>query len=329
MTKLELKNGSIIYCLPAGKTGAFIRGFTADFIIADEAARIPNEVFVSIEPMLLAQKKLRGTGWMILLSTPTTKDTYFYQCCKDPDFLEIHVTSEQCGRLNKKDLKKKKARLTAMEYAQEYLGEFTEGFSRYFQEQVIKRCPKIESWSLEQKKLGANYYLGVDVARFGKDSNAFVVAEIEEKKIRIVYAGITRRKELTDTAGRVWELNSKFNFKKIYIDGTGVGGGVVDILKEKMPRFKIVETNAITRVISGDKNAKTLKEDLYSTALINMENGRVELLQDKNLIFSLRGITFDYTSSGNLKIYGHEDHLAEAFVRACYGIKEHRKFLLM
>ena len=38
LTRILLKNGSRIYSLPAGRTGYFIRGFTIDMLIADEAA---------------------------------------------------------------------------------------------------------------------------------------------------------------------------------------------------------------------------------------------------------------------------------------------------
>ena len=39
-TRIDLKNGSTIHCVPTGKTGAFIRGYTIDLLIADEAAYI-------------------------------------------------------------------------------------------------------------------------------------------------------------------------------------------------------------------------------------------------------------------------------------------------
>ena len=46
LTKIILTNGSKIYSLPAGRTGYFIRGFTIDLLIADEAAYIPETVWI-------------------------------------------------------------------------------------------------------------------------------------------------------------------------------------------------------------------------------------------------------------------------------------------
>ena len=327
-TRIKLKNGSTIYCLPTGKTGAFIRGYTADFIIADEASRIPDPVFVAIEPMLLVARKARGTGWMIALSTPTDKDTWFYEACHDPDFLELHVTADKCSRLSKKDLLKKKKKLSTLEYAQEYLALFIEGFRRYFKDYVIKRCVKI-SWVKSELDRTKQYFLGVDVARFGRDDNAFVVAEIHKKKVRIVHAEVSNRKDLMDTAGKIITLDLIFNFKKIYIDATGVGGGVVDTLREGILKYKIVETNNAAREIAGKKLTRTLKEDMYSTALIAMEQGNLELLDYKPLIKSLKAMSFDYGSTGNLKIFGKPSHLAEAFVRAVYNIKDYKRFFII
>ena len=333
MTRIRLKNGSEIYCLPTGKTGAYIRGFTIDFFIPDEAARIPNEVFIAVEPSLLASKKKRNLGWIIALSTPKGAEGWFYDVCHDKDFLQIHITSEKCKRLSQKELKKKKKKLTALQYGQEYLAEFIEGFRRYFKDAILKKLNYIDTWSLDQKDRSAKYFLGVDVARFGRDDNAFVVAEIKDKNIKIVKAEVSNRKDLMDTAGKIIELDKKFNFFKIYIDATGVGGGVVDVLREDYANVgikrKIVETHNISRQIAEDKTIKTLKEDMYSNCLIQMENQRVTLLNDKALLFSLKSISFDYTSFGTLKIFGKSTHLTEALVRACWGIKYYKRFFVL
>ncbi len=123
-TKIELKNGSKIYCLPAGKSGIFIRGYTIDLLIADEAPYIPEPVWVAIKPMLAVAIKRSNFGWQILLGTPFGKGGYFYDCTDDEDFRQWHVSSEQCNRIDKKFLLKEKKKLTKMEYAQEYIEEY-------------------------------------------------------------------------------------------------------------------------------------------------------------------------------------------------------------
>src|SRR3990167_1473953 len=69
LTRIVLRNGSRILCLPAGKTGVFIRGFTVDLLIADEAAYIPEVVWNSVIPMIAVSRQTRGFGHIFLLST--------------------------------------------------------------------------------------------------------------------------------------------------------------------------------------------------------------------------------------------------------------------
>ena len=86
LTKIKLTNGSTIYSLPAGRTGYFIRGFTIDLLIADEAAYIPETVWNAVIPMIAVSRKARGMGYIILLSTPFGKGGYFYNSFTDKDF---------------------------------------------------------------------------------------------------------------------------------------------------------------------------------------------------------------------------------------------------
>ena len=74
--------------------------------------------------------------------------------------------------------------------------------------------------------------------------------------------------------------------------------------------------------MQGEEQKKgILKEDLYSNALMLLETGRLELIDDLDLLRSLKSITFEYTDSGKVKISGSYSHLTEALVRAVWCIK--------
>ena len=323
LTKVLLLNKSRIYCLPVGKTGVYIRGFTIDLLIADEAAYIPETVWLAIMPMIAVSRKLRGFGWIILLSTPFGKGGFFYNSCHDPDFMQIHQTSEKCERIPRDFLRKERQRLTKLEYAQEYLAEFVDEFTQLFPTALIKSRMTFMSWDLQKDyNPKFNYYLGVDFARFGGDENAFIVAELDnEKRIRIIKVLATERKSITDTCGFILKLHADFKFKKIFVDDGGVGGGGTDILIDKLGKRKVRGLNNSSKSISGDKK-KILKEDLYSHSIVLMEQGKIELISDLKLLRSLKSITFEYTDNRNIKIKGNYSHLAEAFVRANWCLKE-------
>ncbi|MEA1877248.1 MAG: terminase family protein [Bacteroidota bacterium] len=327
-TKAMLKNGSTIYCLPAGKTGVYLRCFTIDFLIGDEAAYIPEPVFVAVKPMLAVSRKLRGLGWEMYLSTPFGKGGYFYECCHDDDFLQIHVSSEDCERIPRDFLRKERQKLSRIEYAQEYLGEFIDEFNQLFPTQLIKARMTFIEWDKKQYR-DRKYYLGVDVARYGGDENAFVIIEMRRdgKKdlLRVIYVSTTERKSITDSCRRIEALHDQFNFMGIMIDSSGVGGGLYDLLTEKS-RYKRIVTgleNAKRTVDKDGRKGKIFKEDLYSNAIVLMEKEPpvIDIISNLKLLKSLKSMTYEYTSDRNLKIFGKYSHIAEAFVRACWCVK--------
>jgi len=72
---------------------------------------------------------------------------------------------------------------------------------------------------------------------------------------------------------------------------------------------------------------------LYSNVLMLMETGQLDLINNLDLLRSLKSITFQYgkleTGSNNIRIFGSYSHLAEALVRACWCVKERGLALYM
>jgi len=323
MTKILLSNGSRIYCMPTGRTGHFIRGFTIDFLIADEAAFIPEMVWTAIEPTIAVSRSTRGFGWIILLSTPFGKGGYFYESFHDDDFRSWHISSENCKRISKVFLSKKRKTMSKMQYAQEWLGEFVDEYQQLFPTELLKGCMTFIDWSLKEKQLGSGFYLGVDVARYGGDENAFVICELSGKELKVVKCHTTERVSTTDTIGRIIDFDRLYGFKRVFIDDAGVGGGVTDVLIERLGRRVVGLNNSSRRfVMAGEEKKKgILKKDLYSNVLMLMETGRLEMISDLDLLRSMKSITYEYNDTGRLKIKGSYSHLTEALVRACWCVK--------
>jgi GGDEF domain-containing protein len=324
LSRMVFKNGSKIFTLPAGRTGYFIRGFTLDLLIADEAAYIPEEVWKAVIPMIAVSRKARGFGWIILLSTPFGKGGYFASSFDDPDFRTFHISSENCPRIPVDFLEKERKRMTKQEYAQEYLGEFIDEWNAFFDTKLLKECASIVNWETEtDKKADCRYYLGVDIARYGGDENAFVVAELDRRDhVNIVKFLTTSRVSTTDTIGRVLKLDEIFHFNKVFIDDAGIGGGPTDILIEKIGR-RVVGLNNAKRSVDKEEHMKgILKEDLYSNALVLMESGHLKMLYHVDALRSLKSVRYEYTADKNIKLFGQYTHIAEAFVRACWCVRE-------
>lgn len=316
--KIILTNGSVIHSLPTGDTGYGIMGFTLNLLVVDEAAFIEEAVFNAIIPALSA---VGGDLW--LLSTPCGKNNYFYEAFQSDQFKQFHVSSEDCIRTkeHKKFLEREKQRLTRALYAQWYLGEFVDELQRMFSNKLIK---EICTGKQAGVALYEKYVLGLDVGHMGEDPSAFEVLRIKGKNLIHVAHELTYKTRTTDTASTVAQYDNRFNFRKIYIDGRGVGAGVYDILYDTSKlRRKIQDIDNLKKNLNvdGSKVKKSNKEILYMNLLRLMHQRRIILLNHFEVKNSLVSIQYEDTPKG-LKIYGNDSHIVESLVRAAWCVKE-------
>ena len=317
---INLKNGSIIRCLPTGLSGYGIRGYTVDLLIADEAAFIPEDVWTAVTPMLAVTR-----GIKILLSTPFGKGGYFYECFKDENYTSFHVSSEDCPRKDDKFLDRERKRMTKLQYAQEYLGEFVDELRQFFPTDLIKKVMVLKRHTaLNVNSFGDNF-LGVDVARMGADESVLAsVTRLNREKLKQFDMEITEKTLLTETIRRIKNADKKYKYKKIFIDDGGMGVGVFDpLLEDEQTRRKVVAINNAARSLDRDevKWKKLMKEDLYNNLLRLMESECIQLLDDPEIMLSLKSVQYEY-DNGRLKIFGNYTHITEALIRAAWCMKD-------
>jgi len=316
--KITLKNVSVIYCLPTGLTGYGIRGYTVDLLIVDGAAFCPPEVFQAITPMLSTTK-----GHIILLSTPFGREGYFYDCFSASNFTAFHISSLDCPRIDKEFIESERKRMTRAQFAQEYLGEFVDELRRFFPDDIIRKCLKI-NLSTPQPPKGGEAFLGVDVARMGEDQSTFISVRKHGGMITQIGQHITERSLLTDSISTIKYLDSLHHYRQIYIDSSGVGAGVFDVLlADDQTKRKVVSIENARKSLDRDdkKRKKLMKEDLYANLLRLMERGEIELYDDDDLRLSLKSMQYEYVED-RLRIFGDYSHLAEALVRAAWCVTE-------
>jgi Terminase large subunit, T4likevirus-type, N-terminal len=130
--RLELPNGSRIVSLP-GKEET-VRGFSgATLIVIDEAARVPDELYFAVRPMLAV-----SSGRLICLSTPFGKRGFFYEeWTKGPRWNRFSVTADQCPRISPEFLEEERRALGPHWFAQEYMCEFVDTTHRVFPDDLI------------------------------------------------------------------------------------------------------------------------------------------------------------------------------------------------
>lgn len=262
-------------------------------------------------------------GRKILLSTPHGRSGYYYDCFKDPTFTSFHISSEDCVRKDQEFLDNEKRRMTKAQYAQEYLGQFTDELRQLFPDELIKKCMVRKREMIVPLK---DYFLGVDIARMGMDESTFeIIDRTDKKRLKHVENLVTKKTLTTDTTKLILLLEDKYRFKQIFVDDGGMGVGVFDqLLDDPRTRRKVTAINNAHRPLTRDEKMKrkVLKEDIYNNLLNLMERGMIELLDDDEIFLSLKSIQFEYTDRGNLKISGNYAHIADGLVRAAWAVKD-------
>ncbi len=125
---LTLPNGSRIVGLPGRE--CTLRGFSAvSLLIIDEAARVPDEVYKALRPMLAV-----GRGDLWLLSTPRGKRGFFYEnwAGGGEDWVRTTVTAAECPRILASFLEEERKQLGDLWFRQEYLCEFVDDGRQMF-----------------------------------------------------------------------------------------------------------------------------------------------------------------------------------------------------
>ena len=317
--QLMFKNGTGIKCYAAGETGMGLRGFTIKKLLIDEGSRMSDEFFVAVTPMLSVAK-----GSMDIASTPCGKTRYFYECNQDKHFKKFYVSAEDCPRHTQEFLDREKKHMTKLQYAQEYLAQFLDELKRFFLDELIKTCCTLRRVSIPSFPSGA-YYLGVDVAGLGKDETTYEILQKKERSIEQIDSIVEKNNLTTETSNKIIDLNSTYKFKGIGVDDGGVGFGVFsELMDYSTTAWKTIALNNASREIDkdGQKSKKLLKEEMYFNLKMLMEQNKLKLLEDDELIASLRSIQFELEIKEGKptknRIFGSNSHIIEGLIRAAW-----------
>lgn len=131
--RVRFDNGSRIVALPG--TEKTVRGFSAvDLIVADEAARVDDELYSAVRPMLAV-----SSGRLVGLSTPWGKRGWFYEAYTDSSqtWHRVKETGPECPRLSEEFLEQEKREIGRWMYRQEYLCEFVDPVNQMFRTSEI------------------------------------------------------------------------------------------------------------------------------------------------------------------------------------------------
>lgn len=143
--RIEFENGSRIVSLP-GKEQT-IRGFSGVKLLAiDEAARVPDELYFAIRPMLAVSK-----GRLVALSTPFGTRGWFYEAWRSSEAWErFEVPATDCPRISPEFLEEESRTIGAWWFAQEYGCQFMDAETQPFRREDVERAfeEEVQAWAL-------------------------------------------------------------------------------------------------------------------------------------------------------------------------------------
>ncbi len=112
--RLELANGARIFCLPGVEET--VRGYSPSLVIIDEAARVADDLYRAVRPMLAVSR-----GRLVALSTPFGQRGWFYRAWQgDGPWHRVRVRWHDCPRITAEFIAEEERALGRSWVAQEY-----------------------------------------------------------------------------------------------------------------------------------------------------------------------------------------------------------------
>lgn len=251
----------------------------------------PFEIYVLFNPIISKQH------WIYRIFFENKKNNTFilHTTCDDNKYVDEGYKSEL----------RELAKIDEIFYKVYYLGEFANlGTNNTW----IKNNELLQIFSDIEPKEIYKISISCDVARFGDDlSTIFVMLNNHIKKPIII-----KKSKVTELADKIIEIIKEYKIKypkveySAYIDGTGVGGGVVDILTDT---FNYDDVEVVEINFAGRKGIKfkNLISELWWNFKEKIIKQEITIERDENVINELIDREYTYTDDGKFKIEDKSD----------------------
>jgi hypothetical protein len=264
-------------------------------IIYDEASAIPDIIWEVSEGAMTTPGAMR-----LAFGNPTRNTGKFRECFGKfkHRWLFWQIDSRDCRMTDKRKLD---------EWVEDYgidsdfvkvrvRGEFPSASSMQFiPSDIVEVAQGREARTLSHEPL----IIGVDVARFGDDQSVICfrrgrdAVTIPWKK----YRGL----DTMQLASRITEAVAEFQPEAVFVDGGGVGGGVVDRLRSL--HVSVIEVNFGTK--PGDGRYFNKRAEMWGRIKEWLPGGAIP--EDRDLYDDLIGVEYGYTITNKIQLEKKED----------------------
>ena len=294
-----LKDGSTIYYGGLGddiRAIEKLKSMELGWFAIDEASETTEKFFF----MLSSRLRLKLPGIMYFGIMGSNPDPGWLKRRFIDQKLENHIFIPALPRDNPDlppDYIKRLEEIFPPEWQDRFLkGDWTafEGTNNVFPFSAIKEAMDRE---LEP---GKPVELGNDIARYGDDETVAVLRK--GPRARILRRD--RKIDLMQTTGKIVQDIKQNRPNKIKIDADGMGGGVVDRLREQ--GYEIVEIHSGAKARNPEK-FKNMKAEIYWGFRERLLDGNVDLPDDLDLQAQLTSVEYKINSAGQIEIVSKEE----------------------
>lgn len=259
-------------------------------VVFDEASKISDKIWEVTDGVLTTKKNI----WLVF-GNGTRNVGRFYDCFHKlkARWITWNIDSRKCQAANKEYLDKLVEQYGGEDSDQARVrvrGLFPKTATRQLiSTEAVEKCQEHETEGHEyQPKV-----MGVDIARFGENSSTICIRQGR----KVFDIEVLPKQDLMQTAHHVAEVIKRERPVQAFVDGSGIGAGVVDRLRQL--NFPVVDVNGGNSSLNPrflNKRAEMwweMKEAI---------EGLIELPADQKLKEELTCVEYDFTDKGRIRL---------------------------
>ena len=315
MTKLSLKNNSIIEAMPCSASS--LVGRSPDLIILDEASRYESdEVYTEgVRPMLMHKH-----GKLLIISTPKGKRGFFWNLYNEWQKSEakakvwhIPILRQDgtivCPAFRRKDVDREKREMNDNKFRQEYMGEFIDDTNAFFPYELILPCIKPYKFEHAGNPKKA-YYMGVDWGQVQDSTVITIVEKSDNDIVKVVHIKEFESWNYAQILKYIANLLSRFNISRLLVDTQSGGKAQYDELRDRgMP-------------VEGVAFSWQSKAEMFGELRKRFEKKTILIPEHDKLIEELNSFGAEFSKAGRIMLHhqpGAHDDYVDSLVLAVWG----------
>lgn len=283
--KITLTNGSILQLVGADNIDRIV-GTNPVGVVFSEYALMKKEVWDFVSPILL-----ENNGWAVFIFTPRGKNHAYELLQKyknDPKWGVFVLPVSYTKALSEEQLAEARNNLSQDLYNQEYECCFQDNATSVYRAVRSRTYPK-DSWFMNANGI---YQIGVDLA---KSNDYTVITPFDYTTFTVAPQESFNQIDYTLQKAKIEAAFYRFNKGRVVVDSTGVGVPIVDDLLNKGIN------------VAPYKFSYNSRNELLVNLQILLEQGKVKIPDEEELIDQLESAVWDVTPQGRTKIVVPDD----------------------